>query len=145
MGLSWSSLKQRRSAKTLQELVPRKTPGHETPIPQLTRDILLSSLGNVAKYIEKKKGDVTVVAVGGAVNTIHLQSRAVTHDVDFFNNNLTPKDFELLINGAKDAVKKEKNSRKTGSITEQFFSCLKNKDHYLLMRRSSNARLSLKT
>ncbi|KAK5624287.1 hypothetical protein RRF57_000003 [Xylaria bambusicola] len=107
MGLSWSSLKQQHSAETLLELVPKRTPGHETPIPQFTRDTLLSAFSHVAGYIAKRGGDLTIVAIGGAVNTIHLQSRAVTHDVDFYNIHLTPEDYELLIGGAKDAVKKE--------------------------------------
>ncbi|KAF2965017.1 hypothetical protein GQX73_g8556 [Xylaria multiplex] len=108
MGLSWSTLQRRRNAKALQELAPRKTPGHERPIPELTRDILLTALANVSNYIAKKGGEMTVIAVGGAVNTIHLESRDATHDVDFYNNRLTTKDFELLVNGAREAVKREK-------------------------------------
>ncbi|KAI1409319.1 hypothetical protein F5Y13DRAFT_92260 [Hypoxylon sp. FL1857] len=108
MGQSWSRWQQRRSAKTLQELAPQKTPGHEYPLPQLNRDVLLAALGNVASYINKKGGSVTVVAVGGAVNTIHLRSRNVTHDVDFYNNNLTSQDFAHLVNGAKEAAKRNK-------------------------------------
>ncbi|CAJ2514057.1 Uu.00g021760.m01.CDS01 [Anthostomella pinea] len=116
MGQSWSRWQQRRGAKTLQELAPHKTPGHEDPLPDLDRDILLTALNNVASYIKKKGGDVTVVAVGGAVNTIHLQSRSVTHDVDFYNNHLTAKDFETPLNGAREAVKKHK------SLEEDWFN-----------------------
>ncbi|KAI1775297.1 hypothetical protein F4818DRAFT_45531 [Hypoxylon cercidicola] len=83
-------------------------PGHEAPLPKLNREVLLTALKSVATYIKKKGGDVTVIAVGGAVNTIHLQSRNVTHDVDFYNNYLTAKDFEYLVNGAREAAKKNK-------------------------------------
>ncbi|KAI1142184.1 hypothetical protein F5Y05DRAFT_370040 [Hypoxylon sp. FL0543] len=108
MGQSWSRWQQRRSAKVLRELAPQKTPGHENPLPELDRDVLLEALSNVADYINKKGGNVTVVAVGGAVNTIHLRSRNVTHDVDFYNDNLTNQDYAHLVNGAKEAAKRNK-------------------------------------
>ncbi|KAI0911599.1 hypothetical protein F4823DRAFT_298349 [Ustulina deusta] len=63
-------------------------------------------LSNVASFITKKGGDVTVVAVGGAVNTIHLQSRMVTHDVDFFNSRMTAQEIALLVDGAKATAKR---------------------------------------
>ncbi|KAI1321522.1 hypothetical protein F5Y16DRAFT_416870 [Xylariaceae sp. FL0255] len=88
MGQGFSRWQQRRSAKTLKELAPRRTPGHEAPIPKLTRDMLLSALSHVASFIKKKGGDVTVVAVGGA---------------------MTAQDVALLVQGARDAAKREKN------------------------------------
>ncbi|KAK3941336.1 hypothetical protein QBC46DRAFT_382948 [Diplogelasinospora grovesii] len=71
------------------------------------RNTLISALRNVAAYIAKKKGEVTVIAVGGAVNTIYLESRHATHDVDFFNNYLTAADFELVVKGAREAIKRD--------------------------------------
>ncbi|KAG2109521.1 hypothetical protein DEU56DRAFT_688400, partial [Suillus clintonianus] len=38
-----------------------------------------------AKHFKGKKKQITVVAVGGAINTILLHSRASTTDVDFFS------------------------------------------------------------
>lgn len=108
MGQSFSAWQQRRSTNTLRELAPRRTPGQEVPIPNLTRDILLKALSTVASFIKKKGGDVTVVAVGGAVNTIHLQSRMVTHDVDFFNSRMTAQEIALLVDGAKATAKRTK-------------------------------------
>ncbi|KAI1144708.1 hypothetical protein F4825DRAFT_476932 [Nemania diffusa] len=108
MGQSFSAWQQRRSANTLRELAPRRTPGQEVPIPNLTRDILLKALSTVASFITEKGGDVTVVAVGGAVNTIHLQSRMVTHDVDFFNSRMTTQEIALLVDGAKATAKRTK-------------------------------------
>lgn len=109
MGQSWSNFRRKRNAASLQELVPRKTPGHDTPLPKLDRKTLLKALSNVAISINKAKGNVTVIAIGGAVNTIHLQSRDATHDVDFFNDYLTPREFEVLINGARKAADKDKH------------------------------------
>jgi pyruvate/2-oxoglutarate/acetoin dehydrogenase E1 component len=40
-------------------------------------------LRHVAADITEKGGDVTVIAVGDAVNTIYLKSREATHDIDF--------------------------------------------------------------
>ncbi|GES58011.1 putative protein of unknown function [Aspergillus terreus] len=107
MGQSWSRLQQRRNASALRDLAPQKTPGHENPLPQLNRNTLLTALNNVASYIAEQEQNVTVIAVGGAVNTIYLQSRTATHDVDFFNNYLTARDFECLLKGAKAAARKD--------------------------------------
>ncbi|KAK4103756.1 hypothetical protein N658DRAFT_421532 [Parathielavia hyrcaniae] len=107
MGQSWSRFQQRRNASTLLSLAPAKTPGQDAPLPNLDRTTLISALKHVAAYIAKKKGNVTVIAVGGAVNTMYLQSRTATHDVDFFNNRLTAADFEQLVTGAKEAAKRD--------------------------------------
>ncbi|KAK4152496.1 hypothetical protein C8A00DRAFT_16204 [Chaetomidium leptoderma] len=105
MGQSWSRFQQRRNAKSLLDLAPAKTPGQDPALPDLDRNTLLSALNTVAAYIAKKKGNVTVIAVGGAVNTIYLQSRAATHDVDFFNTQLTAADLGMIVEGAKAATK----------------------------------------
>lgn len=107
MGQSWSRLQQHRNAATLLELAPAKTPGHDSLLPSLDRFTLLAALRTIAVYLAKKKRSVTVVAVGGAVNTIYLESRQTTHDVDFFNNRLTPTDVELLVKGAKEAIRRD--------------------------------------
>lgn len=101
MGQSWSRFQQKRNAQALLELAPKKTPGQEEPIPELDCDTLLGALGGVAAYVEQKGCHVTVIAIGGAVNTMYLRSRNTTHDVDFFNSRLTVKEYEHLINGAK--------------------------------------------
>lgn len=116
MGQSWSKWNDRRNAKSLVELAPKKTPGQEEPLPKLNRNTLLGALENVAASIAKKKGNVTVIAVGGAVNTIYLQSRDATHDVDFFNEYLTPADYENLVRSARDAAKRDT------SLGEEWFN-----------------------
>ncbi|RKL03362.1 hypothetical protein BFJ68_g11487 [Fusarium oxysporum] len=108
MGQAASRWAQRRGADTLRELKPQKTPGHDVPAPNFRRETLLAALSNVAAAINKKHGNVTIIAVGGAVNTIYLQSREATHDVDFFNDNLTPEDFEHLVAGIRSVSKKDK-------------------------------------
>lgn len=87
------------------ELAPRQTPGQSAPLPNLDANTLNSALSVVAAYIAKKKQNIVIIAVGGAVNTIYLRSRASTHDVDFFNNNLTPADLALLMGGAQETCK----------------------------------------
>ncbi|RYO79116.1 hypothetical protein DL766_005246 [Monosporascus sp. MC13-8B] len=89
-----------------------KDPGHDDPIPTYNRETLLTALHNVAAYINKRGGHVTIVAVGGAVNTIYLQSRATAHDIDFFNEFMTWKESEILLNGAKNALKHDKSLQK---------------------------------
>nr|KMM70871.1 hypothetical protein CPAG_07180 [Coccidioides posadasii RMSCC 3488] len=53
----------------------------------INRANLLVAFQHMAEYLQSQNADVTVVAVGGAVNTIYLQNREVTHDVDFFGGN----------------------------------------------------------
>lgn len=107
MGQSWSNFQRRQNAKTLMELAPFKTPGGDAPIGSLDRQTLEASLKNVAAYIHSKKDNVTVIAVGGAVNTMYLKTRRSTHDVDFFNNSLTTANFKHIVDGAREAAKKD--------------------------------------
>lgn len=107
MGQSWSNFQQRKNAKSLLELAPTATPGRTAPLPNLTRPTLTQALANVGDYLLKKKKNVTVIAVGGAVNTIFLQSRTSTHDVDFYNSRLTVAEYGYLMSAAKDAAGKD--------------------------------------
>ncbi|KAG6006971.1 hypothetical protein E4U43_000372 [Claviceps pusilla] len=87
---------------------PRKTPGSDPPLPLLNRTMLLQALRTVATSVAKTGGNLTVVAVGGAVNTIYLQSRETTRDIDFFNAYLGPDDVNKLATAARDAIKRNK-------------------------------------
>ena len=89
-------------ASTLLEIAPDR-PGAQQAIPELDRTTLLQALSRVAKYLHSKKANITIICVGGAVNTIFLQSRTSTHDVDFFNQALTKDQLQLLIAAARDA------------------------------------------
>jgi hypothetical protein len=71
------------------EMVP--TPQRDNRgIPVVHRDFdidcenILRALGFMAEYLDRHNAEVTIVAVGGAVNTVYLQTRETTHDVDFF-------------------------------------------------------------
>ena len=70
------------------------------PIPtrhfDLTRQNIERALGYVAEYLQARDKHLTLVAVGGAVNTVVLQSRTATHDVDFFNPPFSPSELSLL-------------------------------------------------
>lgn len=94
-------------ASQLMELAPRIA-GQEPPVPELDRATLLGALNNVALYLQSKGANITIVAVGGAVNTILLQSRATTHDVDFYNVALSQKEIALLRGAMAQAQKHDK-------------------------------------
>ena len=67
----------------LLELAPRE-PGSKDPLPLLTKTILLEALGHLSQYFADSHTEITtVIAVGGAVNTVHLGTRDATHDIDF--------------------------------------------------------------
>jgi len=101
-----SSKPSAETVASLLELAPAR-PGEQQPLPELERATLIAALRNVATYIKSKKGQITIISVGGAVNTIFLQSRNATHDIDFYNQNLTKKDVELLLKAAKHAQSKD--------------------------------------
>ncbi|KAG5918110.1 hypothetical protein E4U42_006994 [Claviceps africana] len=77
------------------------------PVQQVTRDVdrdvLLVALQRVAQYIANCGQHVTVVAVGGAVNTLYLQSRNKTHGVDIFGTTFTNAARMLLDEAMQDA------------------------------------------
>lgn len=51
---------------------------------ELDRNQLIQTLNHVGQYLDQHGVTANIVTVGGAVNTIYLQSRRSTHDVDFF-------------------------------------------------------------
>ncbi|KAK4186265.1 hypothetical protein QBC35DRAFT_437531 [Podospora australis] len=58
-------------------------------IPPVTRDmdsnILRAALDHVSNFVaQKRRAAIEVIAVGGAVNTLHLRTRETTHDIDVF-------------------------------------------------------------
>jgi hypothetical protein len=53
----------------------------------INRTDLLIALQHLATYICNQNADITIIAVGGVVNTVHLRTREMTHDVDFLGGN----------------------------------------------------------
>lgn len=62
----------------------------------LSRQNIIRALGYVAEYLHQKGKNLVLVSVGGAVNTVFLQSRSSTHDVDFFSSPLSGSEISLL-------------------------------------------------
>ncbi|KAJ3794586.1 hypothetical protein GGU11DRAFT_689530, partial [Lentinula aff. detonsa] len=63
----------------------------------------------VAKELDKAGKNVTIVAIGGAVNTVLLHSRESTTDVDFFYTTKTEnEDVHSVVEAAKKVSKSEK-------------------------------------
>jgi hypothetical protein len=60
-----------------------------------------------AKELVSHKKDITIVAIGGAVNCVLLHSRPTTSDVDFFyNTKQKNEDVSAIIAAAKAVAKK---------------------------------------
>ena len=55
---------------------------------ELDRQTLETALKWMADFIDRQGQNITIIIVGGAVNTMLLQSRLSTHDVDFLGTNL---------------------------------------------------------
>lgn len=88
--------------------IPRnRTDADGAPIPQVTRDIdqstLRAALNHVSNYIHRHNRRLKVIAVGGAVNTIYLQSRTTTHDADIFSSDVGNQSRVLLDEGIHEA------------------------------------------
>lgn len=73
---------------------------------ELDRRTLEAALTYMAQYIENQRQAITVIAVGGVVNTMLLQNRQSTHDVDFFGTNINNRQRILLDEAAKYAERK---------------------------------------
>ena len=67
----------------------------------LTSISMQNALRRVAQYLHQKRKQLTIIAVGGAVNTLLLESRSTTHDLDFFNNSLQKQDVQLIRDAAR--------------------------------------------
>ncbi|KAK3938004.1 hypothetical protein QBC46DRAFT_266257 [Diplogelasinospora grovesii] len=88
--------------------IPRnRTDQHGMPVQQVTRDIssdtLLAALNHVSAYVAGRGQHISVIAVGGAVNTLYLRSRAATHDVDIFGSDFNNQARMLLDEAMLDA------------------------------------------
>ncbi|KAI4127890.1 MAG: hypothetical protein LQ341_006742 [Variospora aurantia] len=73
---------------------------------ELDRRTLRAALTAMADYIDSHHQEITVITVGGAVNTILLQNRESTHDIDFFGTNLDNNQRVLLGEAAKYAERR---------------------------------------
>ena len=77
------------------------------PHPLLRREDLLQGLRIVAEYLRNRNAEYTIIVVGGALNTIHLQSRETTEDIDFFfDSRATEHDVTILERAATHAVER---------------------------------------
>ena len=103
-----SNSSKQTAADTLLEITPRRR--HEQPIePELTNTTLHQALQNVAQYLRSSKAQITIIAVGGAINTLLLKTRTTTHDLDFFDHNLRKDELQLMTRAAKYAQSKDSN------------------------------------
>lgn len=66
---------------------------------ELDRRTLEAALTTMAEFIDRQRQSITIITVGGAVNTLLLQNRQSTQDVDFFGTNLN-NDQRILLDEA---------------------------------------------
>ena len=62
----------------------------------LSRQNINRALNYMAEYLSQRGANMTLIAVGGAVNCCVLRSRPTTHDLDFFTTTLSTQDIRLL-------------------------------------------------
>lgn len=86
--------RRQRQAAQIKETAPVSNPRNQDP--EYDQQSLVDGLMSISKFLSKKKHKVMMVAVGGAVSTILLQSRQSTHDFDFLAENLNPKTSDAL-------------------------------------------------
>ena len=73
---------------------------------ELDRSTIIAALTTMANYIHQRQQSLTIITVGGAVNTLLLQNRQSTHDVDFFGTNLDNDQRILLDKAAREAERR---------------------------------------
>ena len=76
--------KSSRPADDFAELVHKGKRRAQQPEQTYSKEKIEEGFKFVAKYLASKGLNVSIVTVGGAVNTVFLKSRASTSDVDFF-------------------------------------------------------------
>lgn len=82
--------RRQRQAAQIKETAPVSNLRNQDP--EYDQQSLVDGLMSISNYLSKKKHKVMIVAVGGAVSTILLQSRQSTHDFDFFCRKPQPED-----------------------------------------------------
>lgn len=55
---------------------------------KLNRQTLKAALTMMADFIDSQRQYITIITVGGAVNTLLLRNRQSTHDIDFLGTNI---------------------------------------------------------
>lgn len=73
---------------------------------ELSRQNIMRALAYAAEYLHRAEESVTLVAVGGAVNTVFLRSRSTTHDVDFFSLPLSGTRLQVLREAGRYAIER---------------------------------------
>src|SRR5437016_3496764 len=74
--------------------IPTQNPAQQYDI---SRADLVQALGHVARYLQDNNANITIIGIGGVVNTVLLGSRDTTHDVDFFASpDLNTENAQLL-------------------------------------------------
>lgn len=58
------------------------------------------ALAVMAQYLQSHGEDLTIIIIGGAVNTILLESRQTTHDIDFLGTNINREQHQTLMRAA---------------------------------------------
>ncbi|KAK3306680.1 uncharacterized protein B0T15DRAFT_527950 [Chaetomium strumarium] len=99
-----ANMQRDRAAKNLLEVAPRKTSGQNKPQPTHDRETFRTALHNTGAYLSKKGANITIIAIGDALNTIYLKNRPSTC-IDFFNANLTSAELKRLSEAAEQAAK----------------------------------------
>jgi hypothetical protein len=104
----------------LKDLAPTPTSrrsDHPAP-PDLTSRDLQQSLRAVAAYLDRRRREIRLVIVGGAVSTILLQSRRGTHDVDYIGGATSQADIRVL----QDAVVHVRRTQQQPTLEEHWFN-----------------------
>ena len=104
---------------------------------ELDRSTLIQALDHMGRYLDSQGVTVNVVTVGGAVNTIYLRSRRTTHDVDFFLEDPTSSQHQVIHEAARSAARYA-----TANLQAQLGANWFNNATQMLMSRAVQQRLA---
>lgn len=103
---------------------------------ELDRNTIIRALDHMGQFLDQRGVSATVMTVGGAVNTVYLQSRQSTHDVDFFLATPNATEHTVIHEAARSAARSARAHQ--GDIGANWF----NNATQLLMGRDIQARLA---
>lgn len=80
----------------------------------MTAVVLEHAFETMAAYMMKKRINITLVVIGGAVSTFHLRTRTTTGDVDYFLERSMHADAKVVVKAARKAERQQKRSLSEG-------------------------------
>lgn len=85
---------------------------------KITAPVLNKAFQTMAMYLIKKRVNITIIVIGGALSTYHLQTRESTSDVDFFLDRPKHPAARIVYKAARKAEQQHKDVLLAGWLND---------------------------